>query len=104
VIDAAVVGAPVLQALRAGGTLVTVRDVVLPQNHGMRVERVRVAGVGDISSGLERLRALCEAGVLLPRVARVLPMEAAAEAHRLMERGGHRGRLVLDLRRDAVRR
>lgn len=30
------------------------------------------------------------------RVARVLPAEQAAEAHRLLEAGGVRGRLVLD--------
>jgi NADPH:quinone reductase-like Zn-dependent oxidoreductase len=39
----------------------------------------------------ERLRI----GVLVPRVAMQLPMEQAAEAHRLLERGGLRGRIVL---------
>ena len=36
-----------------------------------------------------------EDGVLTLRVAQALPAEEAAEAHRLLERGGIRGRLVL---------
>jgi NADPH:quinone reductase-like Zn-dependent oxidoreductase len=38
---------------------------------------------------------LARIGVLVPRVAMQLPMEQAAEAHRLLERGGLRGRIVL---------
>jgi NADPH:quinone reductase-like Zn-dependent oxidoreductase len=38
---------------------------------------------------------LARDGVLVPRVALQLPMEQAAEAHRLLERGGLRGRIVL---------
>ncbi|MFE9352783.1 zinc-binding dehydrogenase [Streptomyces olivaceoviridis] len=44
---------------------------------------------------LDRLRRLAEEGRLTPRVARVLPAERAADAHRLLEAGGLRGRLVL---------
>ena len=44
---------------------------------------------------LELLRAQAEDGMLTLRVARTLPLEAAAEAHRLLEAGGNRGRLVL---------
>ncbi|WP_425826954.1 NADP-dependent oxidoreductase [Streptomyces fractus] len=44
---------------------------------------------------LERLRQLAEAGRLTLRVARTLPAEEAAEAHRLLAAGGLRGRLVL---------
>ena len=38
---------------------------------------------------------LVEDGVLTLRVARAFPAEEAAEAHRMLERGGVRGRLVL---------
>jgi hypothetical protein len=34
--------------------------------------------------------------VLTPRVAKVLPASQVAEAHRILEKGGVRGRLVLD--------
>lgn len=46
---------------------------------------------------LDALRRQAERGVLSMRVAEVLPAEEAARAHRLLEAGGLRGRLVLDL-------
>jgi NADPH2:quinone reductase len=47
------------------------------------------------TAALDRLRAQVESGELTLRVARILPLSAAAEAHRILERGGTRGRLVL---------
>jgi NADPH:quinone reductase-like Zn-dependent oxidoreductase len=44
---------------------------------------------------LNYLSDLASAGGLTLRVARELPVDDAAEAHRLLERGGVRGRLVL---------
>ncbi len=44
---------------------------------------------------LDRLRELAENGVLTLRVADVLPADQATEAHRRLEAGGVRGRLVL---------
>ncbi len=44
---------------------------------------------------LDRLRVQAEDGILTLRVARTLPLDQAAEAHRLLESGGLRGRLVL---------
>jgi NADPH:quinone reductase-like Zn-dependent oxidoreductase len=44
---------------------------------------------------LDRLRQLAEKGSLSPRVARTRPAEQAPEAHRLLEAGGLRGRVVL---------
>ncbi|MGW0632195.1 zinc-binding dehydrogenase [Streptomyces sp. NPDC002758] len=38
---------------------------------------------------------LAEEGRLTPRVAQTLPAEQASEAHRLLEAGGLRGRVVL---------
>jgi NADPH:quinone reductase-like Zn-dependent oxidoreductase len=46
---------------------------------------------------LDRLRRYVEEGVLSLRVAAVLPAADAAEAHRRLEAGGVRGRLVLEL-------
>ncbi len=45
---------------------------------------------------LERLRRSAEDGTVTLRVADVLPAAEAAEAHRRLEAGGVRGRLVLD--------
>ena len=44
----------------------------------------------------DALRRQVEDGTLTLRVAEVLPAEKAAHAHRMLEAGGVRGRLVLD--------
>ena len=44
---------------------------------------------------LAQLRRHVEAGTLTPRVAREFPLASAADAHRLLEQGGTRGRIVL---------
>ncbi|MFF4478162.1 zinc-binding dehydrogenase [Streptomyces sp. NPDC001520] len=45
---------------------------------------------------LDTLRRQAESGVLTLRVGRTLPAARAAEAHRLLEAGGTRGRIVLE--------
>ncbi len=45
---------------------------------------------------LDRLRQQVEDGQVTLRVARAIPADEAAEAHRLLEAGGVRGRLVLE--------
>lgn len=45
---------------------------------------------------LDRLRQQVEDGQVTLRVARTIPAERAAEAHRILEAGGTRGRLVLE--------
>lgn len=45
---------------------------------------------------LDTLRRYAEDGTLTLHVADVLPAAEAAEAHRMLERGGLRGRVVLD--------
>src|SRR3954465_12784795 len=52
-------------------------------------------GVAEVRPALDRLRRQVEDGVLTLRVARTFPVEEAAEAHRMLEAGGVRGRLVL---------
>lgn len=94
-IDAARIGRPVCDLVRAGGTYVHVR-----MSDALGAGRVRNRYV-NIVSELHRpevLRCLAEqvrSGVITPRVARELPFGQAAEAHRELERGGVRGRLVL---------
>lgn len=62
----------------------------------MTVTPVLVASVREDTALLDTLRLQAEQGVLSLRVAKVLPASDAAEAHRLLEAGGLRGRLVLD--------
>jgi NADPH:quinone reductase-like Zn-dependent oxidoreductase len=94
--DGAVLDERVLPAVRDGGTVATVRGWSGPSERGIRVEPVGVFGSAERTDLLERLRDQAEDGTLTLRVARTFPAEQAAEAHRLLEGGGVRGRIVLD--------
>jgi NADPH:quinone reductase-like Zn-dependent oxidoreductase len=94
--DAALLNGAAVPAIADGGVLVTVRAWNEPVERGIRVFPVLVmAGLTDTAK-LERLRDQADAGVLTARVAKVMPASQAADAHRLLEKGGVRGRLVLD--------
>lgn len=94
--DGAVHNESVVPAIADGGRLATVRFWKGPADRGIDVHPVLVRDAASDTSGLNRLARQAEDGVLSLRVARVLPAEQAAEAHRLLEAGGVRGRLVLD--------
>ncbi|MHA6764469.1 zinc-binding dehydrogenase [Streptacidiphilus sp. PAMC 29251] len=86
-------GAPLLPALRTGGSFVSVTQARIPTaERGIRVTAVRGAPDGTrLREILERLAS----GKLTTRVAGVLTLEQAAEAHHRTEAGGLPGRLVL---------
>ncbi|MFE0173162.1 NADP-dependent oxidoreductase [Streptomyces sp. NPDC059002] len=85
-----------LPAIADGGTLVELRAWSGPAERGIRVEPVMVTdGITD-TERLDTLRRQAEDGTLTLHVAEVLPAEKAAKAHRMLEAGGLRGRLVLD--------
>ncbi|ASU78732.1 alcohol dehydrogenase [Actinopolyspora erythraea] len=96
VADGAVLDGAVAPAIRDGGGLAVVRGWRGDPGRGIRVHRVLVVEAAEDSAALDQLRVKVENGRLTPRVARVLPAERADEAHRTLERGGTRGRLVLD--------
>ncbi len=92
-LDAAVAGPHLIGAVRDGGAFVAVIDPALPApERGVRTAKVSVRGDGVQLGELVRL---VEQGRLSLRVAGVLPFAEAAEAHRQLEKGGVRGRLVL---------
>ncbi|MFF9147035.1 NADP-dependent oxidoreductase [Streptomyces sp. NPDC014861] len=92
-LDAAVLGAAALDAVRTGGSFAALVAGGAPYPlRGIRVAPVWVRADG---AGLTRLASLAEEGVLTPRVAEALPLAEAAEAHHRLARGGLRGRLVL---------
>jgi NADPH:quinone reductase len=93
--DGAVQDELVLPAVRDGGTVATVRGYRGTGERGLRVHPVLVRSYAEEQATLDGLRELAEQGVLSLRVARTFPAEQAAEAHRLLEGGGIRGRLVL---------
>jgi NADPH:quinone reductase-like Zn-dependent oxidoreductase len=92
-LDAALVGAPALGAVRDGGTFVNVSKPQAPTSE----RDIRVDGVGVHSDGRElaELAALAVRGVLKLRVAGTLPLADIAEAHARVAKGGIRGRVVL---------
>jgi NADPH:quinone reductase-like Zn-dependent oxidoreductase len=93
--DGAVQDALVLPAVRDGGAVATVRGYRGDGQRGLRMCPTLVRKVAQDRAALDRLRQQAEDGVLTLRVNRTLPAEEAAEAHRLLARGGVRGRLVL---------
>jgi NADPH:quinone reductase len=93
--DGSVQDALVLPAVREGGAVATVRGYRGDGQRGLRVFPTLVRRVAEDRAALDRLRQQAEDGVLSLRVARTFPAERAAEAHRLLEAGGVRGRLVL---------
>ena len=93
--DGAVQDALVLPAVRDGGAVATVRGYRGDGQRGLRVFPTLVRKVAEDRAALDRLREQAEVGVLTLRVAATFPAEQAAEAHRRLEAGGVRGRLVL---------
>ncbi|MCD1145995.1 NADP-dependent oxidoreductase [Kocuria sp. LUK] len=94
-VDAAVLDEKAAPAVRDGGGFATVRYWDGDPGRGITVHRIAVPREYRSGDKLDRLRRLVEDGVLSLRVAGTLPAEQAAEAHRLLEGGGVRGRLVL---------
>jgi NADPH:quinone reductase-like Zn-dependent oxidoreductase len=93
--DGAVQDERVLPAVRDGGRVATVRGYRGAGQDRVTVIPVLVRRVAQDRTALDRLREQAEQGVLTLRVARTFPAEEAAEAHRVLARGGVRGRLVL---------
>ncbi|MET0473603.1 MAG: NADP-dependent oxidoreductase [Mycobacterium sp.] len=101
VVDAALQGAEVVPAVRDGGQIAAVRmwelagSADLGEERGVRIRDVFVPEYTHRNDKLDELRKLTEQGWLTLRVARTYPAAEAAEAHRALEAGGVRGRLVL---------
>jgi NADPH:quinone reductase-like Zn-dependent oxidoreductase len=101
VVDAALQGDEVLPALRDGGQLAIVRrpgergTSSLHPDRGVRVRDVWVPDYTHATDKLDALRVLAEQGKITLRVAQTFPASDAAAAHRALEKGGVRGRLVL---------
>ena len=95
VIDAAVIGAPVLEAVRDGGRVAAVRPFKGESERGMAIDLVSVRTYLDRADRLEALLDRAARGGLRLRVVETFPPERAAEAHLLLEAGGLRGRPVI---------
>ncbi|WP_210584633.1 NADP-dependent oxidoreductase [Streptomyces sp. GESEQ-35] len=95
-VDTAGIAALAIRAVRDGGRVATsVGGIQVPVERGIETRNTFVPQYAREHAKLNRLRELAEKGSLTPRVARMLAAEQAPEAHRLLEAGGLRGRVVL---------
>lgn len=92
VVDTPDLGDEIAGALKAGGTFVAVTDMNRP--HLPDGRRVKVSVVAD-AADLAQVVADWQAGRISTRVADVYPLDKIGEAHRRIEAGGLRGRLVV---------
>ncbi|MFF4577062.1 NADP-dependent oxidoreductase [Streptomyces sp. NPDC001389] len=85
-----------LSVLREGGRLITLPgpDDIPADTRGFRADWVLVE---PDRLGLREIAALADGGALKPLVEAVLPLERAAEAHELGERGRTTGKIVLSV-------
>lgn len=93
--DGAVQDAKVLPAVKDGGAVATVRGYQGDGERGLKVHPVLVREYSERADELDGLRRAVDDGLLTLRVAQTFPAADAAEAHRRLEAGGVRGRLVL---------
>jgi NADPH:quinone reductase-like Zn-dependent oxidoreductase len=98
-LDGAVLDGLVLPAIRDNGGLSVIRGWRERTERGIRIHETRVNEIVTDHARIQRLRDQASSGALTLRVADVLPAEQAAQAHRRLEAGGVRGRLVLDFSR-----
>ena len=96
VIDGSVQNELLFPAVRDGGGFATVRGFDTDAPRGIVLHQVWVREYVTETEKLDRLRSLVEDGAVTLRVARTFTPEEASEAHRLLEAGGVRGRLVIE--------
>ena len=85
-----------MDAIRDGGAMATVRG--WEPDHpvrGIRVSPVWVVKVLERTDYLHKLRALVSDGVIVPRIAATITPADVADAHRMIDAGGLRGRIVI---------
>jgi NADPH:quinone reductase-like Zn-dependent oxidoreductase len=87
-----------LKVLKPGGILVStvgIRDEAAVRAKGLRSASYMAKSLPD---QLRQIASLIDAGVVIPVISRIFPLEDAAEAHRVSEEGHTRGKIVLQIR------
>lgn len=95
VLDAALLGPAVLPAVRDGGQLLAVRPFQGETERDIKISLVLVGNHLHEGDRLGELADLAAKGVITLRIADLIPAGNAGQAHRRLEAGGVRGRLVL---------
>jgi NADPH:quinone reductase-like Zn-dependent oxidoreductase len=95
--DGSVQNEQVVPAVRDGGAYASVRGWPGNDERGITFHTVWVREYAKEQAKLDQLRQLAEDGRVSLRVAATYPATEAAEAHRRLEAGGTRGRLIIEL-------
>ncbi len=95
VVDAAVIGRPLLRVIRDGGHLACVRAFEGDTERNITIHQVRVSDYAQNQAALQRLADMVASGQLTLRVAETFPPERAGEAQQKLNAGGVRGRLLI---------
>jgi NADPH:quinone reductase-like Zn-dependent oxidoreductase len=94
--DGAVLNERVIPAVRDGGAFTSVRGFQGEPQRGITFTATSVRTYDGEFEKLDRLRQLVESGAITLRVADTYSPERASDAHRRLEAGGTRGRLVIE--------
>lgn len=94
--DGSVQGEVLIPAVRDEGGFATVRGYKGREERGIAFHPVWVREYLEAQEALDRLGRQVEEGQVTLRVARTFPAEQAGDAHRQLEAGGTRGRLVIE--------
>lgn len=95
-VDGSVQNDALFDAVKDGGGFATVRGFRADTPRDITIHQVWVWEYATEQDILDRLRQQVEDGAVTLRVAQTFTPENAAEAHRLLEAGGVRGRLVIE--------
>lgn len=94
--DGALLHDQVMPAVRDGGQIAVLRLWQGQAERGIKVHPFTVRSYATNTAAINHVREQVESGVLAIRIAATLPFYEAAEAHRRLERGGLRGRIILE--------
>lgn len=94
--DGAILNELVIPAVRDGGAFTSLRGFEGKPQRDIRFFKTFVFEYYGEFDKLDQLRQRVEDGTLTLRLAATYPVEQAAEAHRRLETGGTRGRLVIE--------
>lgn len=94
-VDGAMLHQSLAPALADEATIITIRGYQEPGERGISFQPVWVPQYARAHAKLDELRELVDQQKLTLRVADTIPAEEAAQAHRRLEGGGVRGRIVL---------
>ncbi|MGW3976283.1 NADP-dependent oxidoreductase [Streptomyces mirabilis] len=96
VADGAMLHDRIAPAIRDNGQIAVLRFWDGDPGRGIVVHPVNVRSRVTDTAAITQLREQVESGELTLRVSATLPADQAPEAHRLLEKGGVRGRLILE--------